>query len=220
MKTFKSKESLENFLADQFVWRRKELHDLKALIREKKGSVEIIKPIIKGGIVLGYSHWEGYIKEVSEAYLAYISFRDFSKKEMAGNFLTLCILDIVKKEKEYMKCVEDITKFIDTPDDKYTIPHGNIIDTKSNLNSEVLRKIMNIIGLDFSFYETKQAYLDNEVLGLRNQIAHGEQREKLTVDTYIERADFVVECMGHYKELLQNAIDNRLYLKEGLGVLS
>jgi hypothetical protein len=210
MKAFKSGSQLETFLTDQLVWRRKELHDLKTLVRNKEKSTEI-RPLIKGGIVLAYSHWEGYVKETSEAYLSYVSFREPKKNEIASNFLALYIVDKVRKAKELSECVEDIISLINIPDGKCPIPK-DIINSESNLNSEVLEKIMNQIGLDFSFFETKRRFLDQSVLGLRNPIAHGEQRMLETYE-YIRIADFVIELMEHYRTLLQDAIEKKLYLR-------
>jgi hypothetical protein len=211
MKTFKSGAQLDTFLTEQLVWRRKELHDLKTLVRNKKESTEV-RPLIKGGVVLAYSHWEGYVKETSEAYLSYVSFCEPRKNEIASNFLAVYIVDKVRKSKEFSECVEDIVSLINIPDGKCPIPK-DIIHSESNLNSEVLEKIMNQVGLDFSFYATKRNFLDQSVLGLRNPIAHGEQRI-LKIDDYIEIADFVIELMERYKILLQDAIDKKMYLRK------
>ncbi|KAA6325117.1 hypothetical protein EZS27_025631 [termite gut metagenome] len=213
MKAFKSREQLDTFLTEQLVWRRKELHDLKTLVRNKKESTEV-RPLIKGGVVLAYSHWEGYVKETSEAYISYVSFCEPKKNEIASNFLALYIIDKVRKSKELSECVEDIISLINIPDGKCPIPKAkDIINSESNLKSEVLEKIMNQIGLDFSFYATKRNFLDQSVLKLRNAIAHGEQKI-LEIDKYIEIADFVIELMEHYKTLLQDAIDKKMYLRK------
>ncbi|MDC5044252.1 MAE_28990/MAE_18760 family HEPN-like nuclease, partial [Acinetobacter baumannii] len=58
------------------------------------------------------------------------------------------------------------------------------IDTKSNLNSEVLEEIMGKIGLDTSSFELKANFIDESLIKMRNAIAHGEYRN-------IELQDFL-----------------------------
>lgn len=212
MKIFKSKMQLEDFLSQQLSWRRKELHDLKSILRENRNTTGL-KPLTKGAIVLAYAHWEGYIKEVSEAYLSYISFREFARNEVADNFLALSVINNIKTKNKFTDCITDITCLISSPQEKCKIPTKNIIDAESNLNSDVLKKIMDILGLDFSYFETKRYFVDKELLGKRNQIAHGEDRN-VNMKDYTELADFVISSMDNYRTIIQNAINMKTYLKE------
>lgn len=207
---------LEDFLSEQLSWRRKELHDLKAILREKKDTTGF-KPLAKGGVVLAYAHWEGYIKEVSEAYLSYISLKDFSRNEISKNFLALSVFNKIKKTKKFSDCIDDISFLISHPQEKCPIPTKDIIDAESNLNSEILEKIMTVLGLEFNDFETKRFFLDKEVLGKRNQIAHGEE-QFVTMEDYLSIADFVIESLERYRTLIQNALDLKLYLKENIRV--
>lgn len=210
MKKIKSQSQLEDFLADQLSWRRKELHDLKSVIIEKKKSKEL-KPLVKSAIVLAYSHWEGYVKDISNAYLSYISFREIPKNEVAENFLTLVVQNNLKNKK-FEECILEISILFDETNKKCVIPTENIINTDSNLNFEVLNKIMSLIGLDHSFFVTKQQFLDKNLLGCRNAIAHGENRD-VNADDYNEIFSFVLESMTQYKTLIENALSLKTYLK-------
>ena len=210
MKKYKSQSQLEDFLAEQLTWRRKELHDLKSVIFEKRKSKEL-KPLVKSAIVLAYSHWEGYVKEVSNAYLSYISFREIPKDKIAENFLTLVVQNNLKN-KGFEDCITEVKILFDKTNDKCVIPTDNIINTESNLNSEVLNKIMLLIGLDYSFFETKKLFLDKILLGSRNGIAHGEDKD-VKIDDYVEVFDFVLESITQYKNLIENALNIKSYLK-------
>ncbi len=216
MKRFKSKEQLEAFLDEQFAWRRKELHDFKVVIREKKDSTEL-KALLKGGIVIAYSHWEGYVKEVSCAYLEYVSFRNDAQSEIADNFLALSVFNKVKKANKLSDCINDICKLRDSPNSACKIPVKDIIDAESNLNSDVLKNIMTLIGLDFSVYERKIIFLDRQVLKYRNEIAHGENKF-VKMDDYLEIFDFILSAMDQYKSLIQNSIQMNYFLKKDMRV--
>lgn len=214
MKQFKSKTNVEDFLSEELSWRRKEIHDLRKMIRLKTNSLEV-KSLIRGGIVLSYANWEGYIKGASQAYLSYVSFRDFAMNEVAHNFLTLSVMDNLKKTEMFSEHTSKISCLLDSPCIKCKIPTENIIVTESNLNSKVLKKIMDIIGLDYSHYKLKSAFLDQNILKNRNEIAHGELRP-LVQDDFNQIADFVIENMALYKTLIQNALDTKLYLRENI----
>lgn len=214
MKQFKSKTNVEDYLSEELAWRRKEIHNFKSLIRDKKRSVEV-NSLIRGGIVLSYANWEGYIKGASQAYLSYVSFRDFAMNEVAHNFLTLSIMNNLKKTETFSEHTSRISCLLESPNIKCKIPTENIIVTESNLNSKVLKKIMEIIGLDYSHYELKSAFLDQNILKNRNEIAHGELRP-LVQDDFNQIADFVIENMELYKILIQNAIDTKSYLRENM----
>lgn len=50
-----------------------------------------------------------------------------------------------------------------------------IIKTGGNPSSQVFKEIVDSIGLDFSIYETKQKYIDTDLLSNRHGIVHGEK---------------------------------------------
>lgn len=212
MKKIKSKSQLEDLMSEQLAWRRKELHDFKSIIRSKKDSLEV-KSLLRGGLVLAYSHWEGFIKEASIAYLSYISFRGFKSSDIADNFFTLFIHNAIKRGKSFSECILFIKNLRENPDNICSIPTKDIINTESNLNSEVLRNIMEILGLDYrTHFELKKQFIDKEILGNRNQIAHGEVKH-VELDDFISVANYVIESMDLYKTLIQNSVDLEAYLK-------
>lgn len=52
-----------------------------------------------------------------------------------------------------------------------------LIDTKSNVDTEILKKLLFQLGLDFQAVETHRATL-NRLLGTRNAIAHGDRLKR------------------------------------------
>src|SRR5262249_6085817 len=53
------------------------------------------------------------------------------------------------------------------------VPRTGVIDTRSNLTSEVLREIIHTLGIDYTPYELKEKLIDAGLVKNRNEIAHG-----------------------------------------------
>lgn len=181
----RSIDELEYIIAKDFSWRRKELTVFKTLSLSSKKQMKII--LLKSGIALLYSHWEGFIKNASIAYCEYINHKNILYKNLIHNFHVCAILEEFQGQyphrnfKSAFKLVEDRELFFER---KCKINSEKYIDTGSNLNSEILKEITMKIGVDYSFYELKGNLINERFLGFRNAISHGEYRE-------IEENDFV-----------------------------
>ncbi len=88
----------------------------------------------------------------------------------------------------------------------------NFIDTESNLKSSVLRKIVISLGFDYTHYSAKEAFIDKNILAVRNDIAHGEYRE-INLDDFIEIVDFIIPLMDYFRTQVENAAVTKRYLK-------
>ena len=84
------------------------------------------------------------------------------------------------------------------------------IDTKSNLNSQVLRELLTKLSLDSTDFETKLHFLDFSLLGARNQIAHGEHVE-ITKSAYEEYHFEVLELIELVRLTVSNGASTRQY---------
>ena len=87
------------------------------------------------------------------------------------------------------------------------IPYEDVIKTKSNLNSEVFMEIMETLGLDHSFYEGNFKLLDEVLLKMRNEIAHGEKPEYIDLDQerFNEIYEKIIGMMNTFSSQLMNA---------------
>ena len=85
------------------------------------------------------------------------------------------------------------------------IPYDNVIDTGSNLNSEVFINILHQIGLSYdSFYLTKELAIDGALLKKRNAIAHGERLD-VTEEEFSELSQLVLELLEYFRNHVENA---------------
>ena len=86
-----------------------------------------------------------------------------------------------------------------------------IINTGGNPSSLVFKEILNSIGLDFSIYETKQKYIDTDLLSNRHEIVHGE-KVYITETEFDETLKNILEIMEQFKDQILDAAINERYL--------
>jgi hypothetical protein len=84
-------EQLFDFLSSEIIWRKKELSALRSLINLRGSSYDKQNSLIRGGITVLYAHWEGFIKAASTAYLNFIAMQRLPYKELASNFIAICM---------------------------------------------------------------------------------------------------------------------------------
>ena len=111
-----------------------------------------------------------------------------------------------------MRLGDIITVCADRVEYRAKIPYEDVIKTGSNLNSEVFIEIMETIGLDYTEYEPSFVMIDEVLLKMRNEIAHGERIESINLDEkrFKEIYDVVTDLMKKFVVQITNAV----YLKE------
>lgn len=111
---------------------------------------------------------------------------------------------------------EAVRYILDNLEKRATFGVKGVIDTGSNLNSKIFSSILTTVGLSATTYETKYNYIDAELLGRRNRIAHGDYLD-VDEDTIEEMADLVVGLLRDVKTDIENAIIMRAYLQPTSG---
>ena len=93
--------------------------------------------------------------------------------------------------------------------ERSSIQYKNVIQT-SNLSSSVLREIVCMLGLDYSFYEPKNILIDEKLLKMRNEIAHGNY---ISIDQkeYDELYFKVIEMMDTFRNQIDNCAATKKY---------
>lgn len=215
MNKIRTEEELYDYIDSEWSWRRKELTALKANIYGARNFAK--STALRSGIALLYAHWEGLVKNVATAYLNYVSNKRLRYNQLQDNFFALSIKDGLKefdatlKASRYNKIIIDIRS---KKNDKSCIPYENVIKTNSNLNSDIFVEIMETIGLDYSLYENQFKLLDGVLLKMRNEIAHGERIESLSLDEerFNEIYDKVILMMDQFRTQIQNAVALKEYM--------
>ncbi len=212
MAALRTAQQVNDYVDKCLSWRKKELTTLKFLIEKATPPTQDV--LLRGGVALLYAHWEGFVKEVSEAYVDYISRLGLNYCQLRPNFVALAMRGRIsecggtRKTSIHLKLVDF---FLTEYNGRAQFPREGGINTESNLRSNVLKEIMVTLGLDFSLYETEATYIDTHLVDARNSIAHGEPMAP-TQKEYKELHQKVIGFIETYRNQIENATVTGLHL--------
>ena len=174
---------------------------------------------MRAGVALMYAHWEGFVKESATGYLKFVARRRSRFTDLKPCFVAMAV------ESE-LKRVQDLSvlqrrnamaaRYCNfEPDERAHIPSRDV-DTRSNLNSEVLIDIFEMLGLDVAALNTKFHLIDYSLLKTRNEIAHG-RWVPVTLESYSELHSEVLSMIGTVQRTIMSAAENQQYLRVPVG---
>lgn len=207
----KTIEELQEVLDSDFAWRFKELSTLRSNITHSDSAA--IKTNVRIAVVMLYAHWEGFIKNISEAYLLFVAARRLKYSELNTSFLAIVMKDKLSKCELTVKATvhnQAIKFLLDNINERAVIPKKDIINTHSNLNSDTLKEILSTIGIDYTPYELKFNQIDTNLVATRNTVAHG-QFINLNALEFNQLYNDVLVMMSGIKIDVQNAATMKLY---------
>ena len=219
MVKIKSKTQLNDMIDTDLASRKNEITYLIGLVNEKRSN-RMVSVLAKSLIVLAYSHWEGFVKLTSARYLSYVNFLSIPKSDMNSrmNAVGLAWLGDIRG---LSKCdlAHEINEILCQDGYKLTFPVEPLVSTESNLNSEVLRKIITDIGSVSTEFENDTAFLDKKLLKYRNRFAHGEALYA-DVDEALNIGRCVIALLNKYRDLVENMIATEQYRRIPVSQLS
>lgn len=203
-------DELISKVSEEILWRRKELTELKGVVQGADGSIQS-RVLIRAAVALLYAHWEGFVKKSSSYYLEYVSSHRLKYCELAPNFVALSLKAkftelAVSKKVSGANQLADF--FCSSLNKQSNVPFKGVVDTKSNLSSDVLDDILSALGLPRSNFATKMNFIDANLVNPRNYIAHGEHFD-MKISEYFELHESVVGLI----EIFRNEIENASVLK-------
>jgi hypothetical protein len=212
-----SKPYTERDLSDAFdldlIWRRKELSDMKAAI--KKSDAAAVPVLLRALIAMSYAHWEGYVRTCTSRYFEHLALRkmrysDLERQIYVNSFLVRIDALCQGRVGLEQRCglVNDI---LDGKGERFGYINPSLVDTKSNLNTDVIRNICAICAVDPSYFEAQRSFIDILILKRRNAIAHGQQ-EFIRIDEIDDLVAGVLALMTHFRNLLENKVYIKAYM--------
>jgi hypothetical protein len=201
----------------ELAWRRRELHNFKGVVVNGRSS--LLPHFCRASVLLAYSHWEGFVKNVCLAYVEYVSRKKLPFDQLSTNFVALVCMRTLK-ESGQSKSLLPYIQLIDflrlNGSETSRVPFKDVIDTESNLSSEVLQKLLLALGipLDDAFILKKQ-FIDRNLLKTRNEIAHGERTE-VSEEFASEIFSQVESLLQGFKVAVENAAAQRLFERKPL----
>lgn len=207
-----TEDDFSTIVDTDLIWRRKELSDMKAAV---KTADEPAKPaLLRALIAMAYAHWEGYVRTCANRYFEHLTLRkkafsDLERQIYVNSFLGK--IDALRHGRvsiqERCKLVNEI---LDSRNGRFVYLHPELIDTRSNLSTNVIMDICLICGIDATHFEAKRTFLDVILLRRRNAIAHGQQQYIASeeIDDFV--AD-ILALMAHFRSLLENKVYTKAY---------
>lgn len=201
----KSESKLFEFIDSEIAWRKKEIIDLKSVTLQSQNRVN--RKVL---VLISYSHWEGFVKSISRAYLSYLRFMSYPRERLSEKIIAPMLLQLGgQKHKDKVNLLNDI---LCDPTKKIDFNIDLLIDAESNLNFEVLEKIMHNIGTNADHFDLHKQFIDQQLLGTRNPLAHGEEKF-IDHKRSIEIADTVMDMISQYKTVVENIVCTKDYFK-------
>jgi hypothetical protein len=207
-----TEEDLSSIFDADLIWRRKELSDIKAAI--KAADSPSMAPLLRAIIAMSYAHWEGYIRTCANRYFEHLTLRkkpfaEFERQIYVNSFLVR--LDTLRGNrgslKERCRLVNDI---LDGASGRFSYLNPQLVDTRSNLNTDVINDICTICGVSSTHFEQNRTFLDVQLLKRRNAIAHGQQ-EFIQMDEVDELVAKTLALMAAFRTLLENKVYTKAY---------
>jgi hypothetical protein len=210
----RAEEQLSNRLATDLAWRKKELSAMKSLIEAKNVSDQRHKVLVRSGVCILYSHWEGFVKLAANSYLEYVISKKLTYQELSSNFLALAMKETLKEAKETHKpslYIPVCEFFLYELNQRSMLPKPkDVISTGSNLNSENFKEITYNLGIDFSISSKESVLIDLKLLKTRNEIAHGEDSE-FNRDAYLELYREIIGMLDIFRNQIENAASQKKF---------
>jgi hypothetical protein len=207
-------------ISKDLLWRKREFTTLKFMIEGEKRPHQ--KEILyRSSIALLYAHWEGHIKFCASAYLDFISYKGFNLETLTENFSQV-LLGIEFSGGFSIKSISNQKKIYDYFNNlstkKFKVIGENTIDTESNLNFEVLKKIVDQLNLNISEYERRENFINGTLLKDRNRICHGEFTILADLEsTYLDINEYLLKMIENFNSEIIDMVINKKYLKSSMG---
>lgn len=217
MGSLKDCDKLIDKIDQELSWRKKELTQMRFMASTASPENELT--ILRSSIVLLYAHWEGFVKTILTLYLKHIVAQGLHNSELKPNFYAMSLLS----EFERFKVTKKVCHYIDLTNvilnNTSSVPHiqcEKIIDTKSNLNSELFKELMALLDLDSSVHDTSFNLIDERLLARRNGIAHGENRKRFPLDKkeYDDIHTRIVQILDDLATQIKDAAETKSYKNE------
>lgn len=213
MKRLRTVEDLEDRLDQGLAWRKRELSIIRGMVQNQTASTPKSEFVIRSGVAMLYAHWEGFIKESSELYAHFVASQRLAYADLSSNFLALAMkkqlheAEMTSKATRYSKVAEF---FLSGLNSQCRISYAQLIDTQANLSSAVLREIVCMLGLSYSYFETKEKLIDERLVSARNHVAHGEHLVP-DIEGFLELHQEILTIMEVFRNQISNAAAMGLY---------
>ncbi|MFS2197405.1 MAE_28990/MAE_18760 family HEPN-like nuclease [Pseudomonas sp. Pseusp3] len=193
-------------------WRIKEISDLKAAIR--RGDEGLRRVLLRALVAICYAHWEGYIRFSAKKYLEHIALRRFQYGDLNRQFFRNYFLPRLAALSTTKANIADrcdlVDEILNSADVRFSRVNDDLINTKANLNFEVLTDICLVCGVPAEIFAEKSTFIDVVLLKRRNAIAHGENT-LVELNDLDEITNDTIGLMRAFGDALENHVVLQTY---------
>lgn len=161
-----------------------------------------------------YAHWEGYVVSSLRVLIGHLNKLQLTPGDVDTKLIVIGLgktYNSLSGKQSFDQKVDFTDKFIALFDS--AIKFKKDIDTKSNLNSKVLKDLCNMFGFKFDKFKDVVGDIDR-IVTFRNRIAHGENSilpDTESIETYISS---VAEATDIFMQEIDQFISNESYLQK------
>lgn len=200
-------DDLSNQINSDRTWRIREITDLSDAVRRAD---QISKRVLLRALVtICYAHWEGYVRYGAQGYIEHVAIKKLAFSALSVQFTRNHVLPKLSalsssKVGLRVKC-ELVDEILELSSKKFSRINPDLINTRSNLNSEIFSDICLICDLPPDLLKDRQTFVDVILLKRRNAIAHGE-------DAFIDEEDRddiangTIELMRRFGDAIENHV--------------
>lgn len=207
--------TIQEEISTDIDWRNGELAELRIILHKARLTPAQRDTYIRYIVPAIYALWEGFIKNSIRLYSKEINKSNVPLTSLHENLLTHAITSDIKlsldKERIQFDKQKDfslyICEYIGKP-----FPTTNRLQTKSNVNYDVLSDILNRFNLGM-IVDKKVEQTLNKLLFFRNSIAHGDNSIPVTEEHINEFVQLIQDLMLEVYNKIDFAINNKTYLR-------
>jgi len=204
--------ALSDLFDEEMIWRRRELSDMKAAVKSADLAAKSV--LLRAITTMIYAHWEGYVRSCAKRYFEYLTIRrkryaELERQIYVNTFLVRFDAFYQSRANIETRC-RLVNEILDGINGTFHYVPPALVDTKSNLSTDVVKEICLICSIDPSHFEEKRTLIDQLLLRRRNAIAHGQQ-EFIHEDDIHHLVGETLALMQHFSTLLENKIYLRKY---------
>lgn len=208
-----TEEQLSNRLAEDLIWRKRELTTLAKLVSTASRDRETV--LVRSLVAILYAHWEGFIRHAAEYYLQFLAKRRLAYSDLAPNFVALGLQARVRDAASRTN-IQALAKIIDDLQsgaaERSRLPRISV-GAESNLSSRVLHDLTVSLGISYERFGMKKVLIDDRLVRNRNRIAHGEYVAIDVADVLLLKQE-IIELMECFRDEIENSVAQSRYRRQ------
>jgi hypothetical protein len=205
-------EEFTAYITSDLTWRIREISDIRSTAAAALQPAA--RAILRASVPLMYAHWEGHVSQVSRAYMDFLALRRLRYSSLRQCFRLNAFFATMRRMTQtrfnHLDQIAFLTSVINSGEAQLRNVDQDVISTRSNLNSEVLRDLCCFLSLDIEQFKNDFDFLDKILLNRRNNIAHGQFIE-IDIGMLRDMSERVIEMMRKFNNLVDNEVNLQGY---------